>query len=83
MPENTVTQNLGRPLAGWGKPALDLSHAQWASGSRGAGDLQIAFVEGFIALRAGERPGHPPLILAPDEWRAFVLGTRGGRFGPA
>ncbi|MFJ5550935.1 DUF397 domain-containing protein [Streptomyces sp. NPDC093225] len=69
-----------QPMTGWGKPDLDLSNADWQSSSQGAGDVQIAFVEGFIAMRNGERPESPSLIFAPDEWRAFVLGAREGEF---
>lgn len=76
MAESMISQ----PLAGWGKPDLDLTGAQWRSTSRGAGDVQIAFVEGFIAMRNGDRPGSPSLIFAPDEWRKFVLDARGGEF---
>ncbi|MEV7415909.1 DUF397 domain-containing protein [Streptomyces sp. NPDC089919] len=68
------------PLTGWSKPDLDLTNADWQSSSQGAGDVQIAFVEGFIAMRNGERPESPSLIFAPDEWRAFVLGAREGDF---
>ncbi|WP_405982209.1 DUF397 domain-containing protein [Streptomyces sp. NBC_00158] len=82
MAESTVSQ----PVAGWGtprpRPELDLSGADWQAGSRGVGDVQIAFVEGFIAMRNGERPDGPSLVFAPREWRRFVLGTRGGRSGP-
>lgn len=48
-----------KPFAGWDKPDLDLSGADWQSSSRGAGDVQIAFVEGFIAMRNSERPESP------------------------
>ena len=48
MAESTTTQ---QPFAGWDKPDLDLSNADWQSGTQGAGDVQIAFVEGFIAMR--------------------------------
>jgi hypothetical protein len=67
-------------LTGWDKPDLDLSNADWRSSSGGRGDVQIAFVEGFIAMRNGDRPGSPSLIFTPDEWGAFVLGTRAGEF---
>lgn len=53
MAERTTTQ---QPFAGWDKPDLDLSNAQWRSGSQGAGDVQIAFVEGFIAMRNAGKP---------------------------
>lgn len=62
------------------KPELDLTNAEWRSGSRGEGDVQIAFVEGFIAMRNGRHPEAPAVIFAPNEWSAFVLGARGGEF---
>jgi hypothetical protein len=69
-----------QPLSGWDKPELDLSQADWQSGSHGAGDVEIAFVEGFIAMRNGGRPGSPSLIFSPAEWRAFVMNARHGEF---
>ncbi|MCX5195105.1 DUF397 domain-containing protein [Streptomyces sp. NBC_00249] len=66
----------------WGKPELDLSGADWQSGSRGVGEVQIAFVEGFIAMRNRERPDSTSLVFAPDEWRKFTLQARGGRLDP-
>ncbi|MEU8888472.1 DUF397 domain-containing protein [Streptomyces sp. NPDC048442] len=67
-------------LVGSAKPELDLSGADWQSGSKGAGDVQIAFVEGFIAMRNGGTPGSPSLIFNPAEWRAFVVNARDGAF---
>ncbi|GGJ78051.1 hypothetical protein GCM10011583_06900 [Streptomyces camponoticapitis] len=77
MAESTTTQQL---LAGWDKPELDLSNADWRSSSQGTGDVQIAFVEGFIAMRNGGKPENPSLIFSPAEWRAFVLNAREGEF---
>ncbi|MEV7085739.1 DUF397 domain-containing protein [Streptomyces sp. NPDC093085] len=77
MAESTITQT---PLSGWEKPELDLSGAEWRSGSQGAGDVQIAFVEGFIAMRNSARPESPSLIFTPAEWRAFVINARDGEF---
>ena len=69
-----------RPPTGWDKPDLDLSNAQWRSSSRGRGDVQIAFVEGFIAMRNSARPDSPSLVFTPAEWGAFVSDARGGEF---
>ncbi|MEV0261723.1 DUF397 domain-containing protein [Streptomyces sp. NPDC050617] len=66
--------------AGSTKPQLDLSNAQWQSSSQGSGDVQVAFVEGYIAMRDGRSPEGPSLIFNPGEWRAFVLGARDGEF---
>lgn len=76
MAESTIQHT----LAGWDKPELDLSNADWQSGSSGRGDVQIAFVEGFIAMRNSGRPHSQALIFTPAEWGAFVLGTREGDF---
>ncbi|MFB7507244.1 DUF397 domain-containing protein [Streptomyces broussonetiae] len=77
MAESTIQQ---QPFAGWDKPDLDLSNAEWQSSSRGLGDVQIAFVEGFIAMRNGDRAESPSLIFTPAEWGAFVSGAREGEF---
>lgn len=70
-----------RSLDGWHKPAeLDLSNADWRSSSQGRGDVQIAFVEGFIAMRNSGSPESPSLIFTPAEWGAFVSGAREGEF---
>ncbi|WP_424215679.1 DUF397 domain-containing protein [Streptomyces sp. BI20] len=74
------TDRQRRAVSGWDKPELDLTGAGWESGSAGSGDVQIAFVEGFIALRNSTRPDSPSLIFAPDEWRAFIRRARGGAF---
>ncbi|MFG2332482.1 DUF397 domain-containing protein [Streptomyces sp. NPDC048604] len=82
MAESTTAQQAfaQHTFTGWEKPELDLSNADWRSGSHGAGDVQIAFVEGFIAMRNGGRPEAPSLIFTPAEWRAFVLNARDGEF---
>jgi hypothetical protein len=77
--DSTTTTNQ-QSLPGWDKPELDLSNADWQSSSRGTGDVQIAFVEGFIAMRNGRRPQSPSLIFSPAEWRAFVVNAREGEF---
>ncbi|MCX4869186.1 MULTISPECIES: DUF397 domain-containing protein [unclassified Streptomyces] len=77
MAERTTAQ---QPFAGWDKPDLDLSNARWRSGSRGAGDVQIAFVEGFVAMRNAGKPGSPSIVFTPAEWRAFVVNARDGEF---
>lgn len=79
MAESTTEQP---PASGAGakKPKLDLTGAEWQSSSQGAGDVQIAFVEGYIAMRDGRHPDGPALIFTPAEWRAFVLGAQDGEF---
>lgn len=61
------------------KPDLDLTGAEWQN-ANDVSDVQIAFVEGYIAMRNGAEPDGPALIFTPEEWRAFVLGARDGEF---
>ncbi|MET9544951.1 MULTISPECIES: DUF397 domain-containing protein [unclassified Streptomyces] len=77
MADSTMQQH---PLAGWNKPELDLSTADWRSSSEGRGDVEIAFVEGFVAMRNARRPESPSLIFTPAEWGAFVHSAREGEF---
>lgn len=77
-PRTTPQQHSDR----WGKPDLDLGNARWHSGSQGIGDVQIAFVEGFIAMRNADRTGSPPLVFTPAGWRTFVVNARHGGFDP-
>ncbi|TXC96977.1 DUF397 domain-containing protein [Streptomyces sp. ISID311] len=67
-------------LAGGPRPDLDLAQAEWQSSTQGVGDVQIAFVEGYIAMRNRRSPEVPALIFTPAEWRAFVLDAREGAF---
>ncbi|RXS72674.1 MULTISPECIES: DUF397 domain-containing protein [Streptomyces] len=67
-------------LAGGPRPDLDLAQAEWQSSAQGVGDVQIAFVEGYIAMRNRRSPEIPALIFTPAEWRAFVVDAREGAF---
>lgn len=75
-----MTANTATAAGSTTKPRPDLTGAEWLSGGRGTGDVQIAFVEGSIAMRDGSDPDGPALIFTPAEWRAFVLGARDGEF---
>ncbi|CAM5555492.1 hypothetical protein DF17_30145 [Streptomyces rimosus] len=76
MSEGMVEQR----VAGGAGPELDLTGAAWQSSSQGAGDVQVAFVEGWIAMRNRRTPEVPALVFTPAEWRGFVLGARDGEF---
>jgi len=34
-----------------------------------------------VAVRDSKDPDGPRLLVAPDEWRAFVAGVKAGEFG--
>ncbi|MFJ5234944.1 DUF397 domain-containing protein [Kitasatospora sp. NPDC088391] len=64
------------------KIELDVSGAEWQSAGGDGTGVQIAFVDGYIAMRNGSEPDGPALIFTPAEWRAFVLGARDGELRP-
>lgn len=63
---------------------LDLSRAQWQRSSRTGdpdeGHLEIAFVDGYIAMRNSADPDGTVLVFTPAEWDAFVRGAKDGEF---
>lgn len=66
------------------KPTPDLTNAQWRRSSQ-SGDgvsVEVAFVDGMIAMRASDNPSGPALIFTPSEWDAFVGGVNDGEFDP-
>jgi hypothetical protein len=59
----------------------DLSRAVWhkSAFSNGSGGdcVEVARnLPGVVAIRDSKQPGGPKLIVAADEWRAFVAGIR-------
>ena len=61
----------------------DLTGAEWhrASDSSTAGSfVEVAYLDGAIALRDGDNPDGPALIFTPAEWDAFVGGAKDGEF---
>lgn len=42
--------------------------------------VEIAELEGVIALRDSKDPDGPVLIFTPEEWAAFIAGAKDGEF---
>jgi hypothetical protein len=63
---------------------VDLSTARWRKSTRSGPNtdncVEIAFVDGAIAVRDSKYPDGPVLIFTPAEWDAFVGGARDGEF---
>ncbi|HZD37102.1 MAG TPA: DUF397 domain-containing protein [Actinomycetes bacterium] len=59
---------------------VDLEHAIWRkssySGSNGC--VEVAFVDGNVAVRDSKNRQGPVLVFTPVEWDAFVTGVRDG-----
>jgi Domain of unknown function (DUF397) len=61
---------------------LDLSRAQWRKSTRSAynGCVEVAFVDGQVAVRDSKDRQGPVLLFTDSEWRAFLAGARDGEF---
>lgn len=63
---------------------VDLSHARWFKSTRTGPDcdncVEVAFVDGAIAVRDSRTPDGPALIFTAAEWDAFVGGAKDGEF---
>jgi Domain of unknown function (DUF397) len=63
---------------------VDLSRARWrkssVSGPNCDNCVEVAFVDGAIAVRDSKNPQGPALIFTQAEWDAFVGGAKDGEF---
>jgi hypothetical protein len=61
---------------------VDLSTARWRKSSRSGenGCVEVAFVDGRVAVRDSKDRGGPVLVFDPHEWDAFLAATRDGEF---
>jgi Domain of unknown function (DUF397) len=62
--------------------SVDLSRAKWRKSTRSGnnGCVEVAFVEGRVAVRDSKDRGGPALIFTAHEWEAFIGGVRDGQF---
>jgi hypothetical protein len=61
---------------------LDLSNASWhkSGWSANNGCVEVAFVQGRVAVRDSKDRTGPVLIFNAHEWDAFLRGVRVGEF---
>ena len=61
---------------------VDLSTASWrkSSWSNANGCVEVAFVQGQVAVRDSKQLGGPVLVFTAHEWEAFLSGARSGEF---
>ena len=63
---------------------INLGGAVWRKSSRSGPNcdncVEVAFVEGAIAVRDSKSPAGPVLVFTPAEWDAFVAGAKDGEF---
>jgi Domain of unknown function (DUF397) len=61
---------------------LDLRRAHWRKSSlSGASNcVEVAFLDGHVAVRDSKHQQGPVLSFTPAEWHAFLDGVRAGAF---
>lgn len=63
---------------------VDLTRAEWRKSVRSGPNcdncVEVAFVDGAIAVRDSKNSTGPVLIFTPQEWDAFVGGAKDGEF---
>lgn len=63
---------------------VDLSRAAWRKSSRSGPNcdncVEVAFIDGAVAVRDSKNPTAAALVFTPAEWRAFIGGARDGEF---
>jgi hypothetical protein len=61
---------------------VDLSGANWRKSSHSGanGCVEVAFVEGRVAMRDSKDRGGPVLVFEPHEWDVFTMAARDGEF---
>jgi hypothetical protein len=63
---------------------VDLNRAAWRKSTRSGPNcdncVEVAFVDGVIAVRDSKHPTGPALLFTTDEWDAFVGGAKDGEF---
>ena len=60
----------------------ELAGAVWRKSTLSGpnGCVEVAFLDGRIAVRDSKDRSGPVLLFTPYEWEAFVGGVRGGEF---
>ncbi len=63
---------------------VDLDGADWHKSNRSGpysdNCVEVAFIDGAIAVRDSKHPQGPVLLFTQAEWDAFVAGAKGGEF---
>jgi hypothetical protein len=63
---------------------VNLDAAVWRKSSRSGpwtdNCVEVAFVDGAIAVRDSKNPMGSVLVFTPSEWDAFVAGAKDGEF---
>jgi hypothetical protein len=64
-----------------GGAAVDLSRAVWRKSTKSQGNgqcVEVAFIDGAVAVRDSKNPTGPVLVFTTGEWDAFASGVADG-----
>jgi hypothetical protein len=64
-------------------PEVDLAGAAWRKSTHSSSNgacVEIAFVDGVVALRDSKDTARPAMFFYADEWEAFLKGANDGEF---
>ncbi|MEV4459756.1 DUF397 domain-containing protein [Microbispora sp. NPDC004025] len=63
-------------------PDTRITESQWRISTRcnGGNCVQVAILDGMVALRDSKNPGHGVLLYSPEEWRRFVASAKAGGY---
>ena len=63
---------------------MDLSRVAWRKSKHSgmSGCVEVAFIDGRVAVRDSKDKTGPVLLFSSPEWGAFVSGVRDGQFQP-
>ena len=63
---------------------MNLHQAVWRKSTRSGpwtdNCVEVAFIDGTVAVRDSKDPTGPVLVFTPGEWDAFVDGAKEGEF---
>jgi hypothetical protein len=66
------------------KLTVNLTDARWFKASRSSGNtdncVEVAFVDGVVAVRDSKDRQGPTLQYTSGEWEAFLAGVKSGEF---
>lgn len=65
-----------------GDLGIDVDAVTWRRSGDAPGAVEVAFVDEWVLMRAGDQPDDHILVFDHGEWDAFVRGAKDHEFDP-